>query len=86
MSFAEPIEDYADTPAGAVRHRFRAQDGGQPNDPIRAARIIVDAVSSDNAPLRIPLGPEAIDRIRAKLTAQLADLERWAPIGIATQF
>ncbi|GGB36189.1 short-chain dehydrogenase/reductase [Flexivirga endophytica] len=86
MTFADPIDGYAGTPAGVVRRRFRDQDGVQPNDPVRAARIIVDAVSDDSAPLRIPLGPEAIDRIRAKLTQQLEDLERWAPTGRDTRF
>lgn len=86
MNFAAPISDYAQTPAGVVRRRFRDQDGAQPNDPARAAKIIVDAVADQTSPLRIPLGPEAIDRIRAKLTAQLEDLERWAPTGIATRY
>lgn len=86
MHFADPIHDYAETPAGTVRRRFRDQDGVQPNDPARAAKIIIDAVSDETSPLRTPLGPEAIDRIRAKLTAQLEDLERWAPIGVGTQF
>jgi NAD(P)-dependent dehydrogenase (short-subunit alcohol dehydrogenase family) len=86
MSFAGPIADYAETPAGSLRQRFRAQDGVQPNDPARAAVIIADAVVDDSTPLRIPLGQEAIDRIRAKLTAQLEDLERWAPVGEATRY
>lgn len=86
MSFAQPIADYAQTPAGLLRHRFRDQDGRQPNDPARAAAIIVAAVSDPTTPLRLPLGPEAIDRIRAKLTDQLADLERWAPTGLDTRY
>lgn len=51
-----------------------------------AAAIIVAAVADPTTPLRLPLGPEAIDRIRAKLTGQLADLERWAPTGVATRY
>ncbi|WP_446663697.1 SDR family NAD(P)-dependent oxidoreductase [Flexivirga sp. B27] len=86
MDFAEPIADYEQTPAGALRGRFRGQDGVQPNDPARAAAIIVDAVSDGDTPLRIPLGPEAIDRIRTKLTAQLDDLDRWEPVGRRTRF
>lgn len=86
MAFAQPIEDYAETPAGAVRRRFREQDGVQPNDPVRAAEIIVDAVLDDASPLRIPLGPEAIDRIRAKLTAQLAELDSWERTGADTRY
>ena len=86
MTVAEPIADYRDTPAGALRERFFAQDGVQPNDPARAAALIVAAVADETSPLRLPLGPEAVDRIRVKLTNQLADLERWAPTGIDTRF
>lgn len=86
MSFAEPIADYADTPVGRLRENFPRQDGVQPNDPARAARLIADAVDSPNAPLRLPLGLEAIDRIREKLTEQLADLETWAPTGRETGY
>lgn len=86
MTFAQAIDDYAATPAGVLRHRFREQDGTQPNDPARAAAIIVDLVGRGDAPLRLPLGPEAVERIRTKLAAQLADLERWAPTSMSTRF
>jgi len=86
MTFAEPIADYGDTPAGALRERFSAQDGVQPNDPARAAAAVIAAVGDERSPLRLPLGPEAVDRIRAKLTGQLADLERWAPVAVDTRF
>ncbi|WP_253272739.1 SDR family NAD(P)-dependent oxidoreductase [Arsenicicoccus sp. oral taxon 190] len=86
MAFSTPLAAYAGTPAGALRERFREQDGRQPNDPRRAASIIVRAVDDPDAPLRLPLGPEAVDRIRDKLTRQLADLERWAPTGRLTRF
>jgi len=82
MTFADPIADYRDTPAGALRERFSAQDGVQPNDPARAAAAIIAAVDDEKSPLRLPLGAEAVDRIRAKLTNQLADMERWTPADV----
>ncbi len=75
MRVSTPIADYADTPAGALRAGMAAQDGMQPGDPVRAAAAIVDAVEDPDSPLRLPLGARAVDRIRAKLTAQLADLD-----------
>ena len=63
----EPIDAYATGPAGVLRSRFALQDGVQPNDPRRAAAIILDVIDTPRPPLRLPLGPEAIDRIRAKL-------------------
>ncbi|HKS45446.1 MAG TPA: oxidoreductase [Amycolatopsis sp.] len=86
MTFADPIPDYAETPAGALRARFRAQDGRQPNDPARAAAIIIDMVSADRAPLRVPLGPEAVRRIREKLQRQLAELDQWESTLVDTRY
>ncbi|HWN36669.1 MAG TPA: oxidoreductase [Pseudonocardia sp.] len=86
MCFAEPIDDYRDTPAGTLRARFSAQDGVQPNDPVRAAEAIITAVRDPSSPLRLPLGPEAVDRIRAKLRNQLADLEAWEKLSRDTRY
>ena len=86
MEFADPITDYRDTPAGALRERFSAQDGVQPNDPARAVAAIIGAVNDERSPLRLPLGPEAVDRIRQKLRQQLADLERWEAVSIDTRY
>jgi NAD(P)-dependent dehydrogenase (short-subunit alcohol dehydrogenase family) len=86
MTFAQPIDDYRDTPAGALRARFRDQDGLQPNDPARAAAIILDTVTDDHAPLRLPLGPEAVGRIREKLQRQLADLDQWESTVVDTRY
>ena len=86
MHFAEPIDDYRDTPAGTLRGRFSAQDGVQPNDPVRAAEAIITAVRDPSSPLRLPLGPEAVDRIRAKLRNQLADLEAWEKLSRDTRY
>jgi hypothetical protein len=86
MTFATAIADYQDTPAGTLRTRFRAQDGNQPNDPVRAAEAIITLVDRPDAPLRLPLGPEAVTRIRSKLTAQLADLDAWAELSLNTRY
>ncbi|MEW2504736.1 oxidoreductase [Amycolatopsis sp. NPDC047767] len=86
MTFADPIADYADTPAGRLRSHFSAQDGHQPNDPARAAAAILTLVDTPDAPLRLPLGPEAVTRIRAKLEKQLADLAEWEAVALDTRY
>lgn len=81
MARATPIPDYEDGPAGALR--ARDGHGKQPGDPVRAVEAIINAVHSPSAPLRLPLGRSAVERIRAKLTGQLADLEACAEVAIA---
>ncbi|WP_212753550.1 SDR family NAD(P)-dependent oxidoreductase [Enemella dayhoffiae] len=83
---AEPLEAYQNSPAGELRRNFGNQRGKQPNDPARAARAILEAVADPTSPLRLPLGPESVARIRGKLTGQLADLERWADRSIDTRY
>lgn len=86
IGWAAPLDAYAGTPAGLLRARFAGQHGHQPNDPVRAAQIILGAVDDPASPLRLPLGPEAVDRIRAKLTGQLDDLDRWESVGRDTRY
>ncbi|RNL85306.1 hypothetical protein EFW17_09525 [Halostreptopolyspora alba] len=77
---------YTTTPAGRLRQRFAEQDGRQANDPVRAARVILRAVEDPESPLRLPLGPEAIDRIREKITGQAEDLDSYETLARDTRF
>lgn len=86
MHHATPIAAYAETSAGRMRDRFAAMDGRQPNDPDKAALAILAAVEDPTSPLRLPLGPDTVDRINDKLTGQLADVERCAEVARATLY
>jgi NAD(P)-dependent dehydrogenase (short-subunit alcohol dehydrogenase family) len=74
IRFAQPIDDYEPI-VGPAREALAAIDGNQPGDPAEAARAIVECVHSPDPPLRLPLGEIAVEGIRDKLTAQLAELE-----------
>lgn len=86
MAFAEPLADYAQTAAGIVRKNFAQNDGNQPNDPVKAAAAVVRLVNTPDGPLRLPLGPEAVGRIREKLAKQLADIESWEAVALDTRY
>lgn len=86
MEFSEAIEDYRETPAGRLRAHFSQQHGRQPNDPRRLAEAVIRMVDEPDAPLRLPLGPEAVNRIRDKLHRQLADLEKWEKLSVDTRY
>ena len=69
------IDDYLAT-AGVVRSSLRAVSGKQPGDPVRAAKAIVNAVASGQAPHRLLLGNDAfvgamskLDELRKDFTA-----------------
>ena len=79
------IEAYRGT-VGATRAYVSREDGAQRGDPAKPARVIADAVSADTAPLRLPLGGDAIDAIRAKLESVAADVTRSEAAARATTF
>lgn len=79
------IEGYAET-AGRARSDLPGRIGRQPGDPVRGARAIITAVTSDDPPLHLVLGKVAIDRVHAKLQALRADLDRWMSVSLSTDF
>jgi NAD(P)-dependent dehydrogenase (short-subunit alcohol dehydrogenase family) len=90
MRFAAPNPAYAGTPAGLLRERMSAQDGNQPGDPVRAARAIVDVVhgglGGEQAPLRLPLGDNAVRRIGVRLRERLVELDGIADLARSTDY
>lgn len=70
---APVMPEYEDTPAGDVRRAIASGDFGLPNDPQKIANAIVDLVESGATPLRLPLGSDTYDDIRASLVARLAE-------------
>jgi NAD(P)-dependent dehydrogenase (short-subunit alcohol dehydrogenase family) len=71
---------YADT-VGLTRAAVDAMDGTQPGDPAKAAAAIQAALASDSAPLRLPLGADAVDAITAALDRRRDDLVAWEAIS-----
>ena len=82
---AEAIEDYADT-AGLRRKENDTIDGRQPGDPVRAAQAILQVVASDNPPLRLLLGSDALRRAEGELVGQRADIDAWVDVTHSTDF
>ena len=79
------IEDYSDT-AGARISTIQGYSGHQPGDPSKAAKAIIKVVNSDNPPLRLPLGPVAIEAIRKKLISVEEDIDEWEKVAMDTSF
>ncbi|SMY13095.1 oxidoreductase [Brevibacterium jeotgali] len=82
---AEPIGDYADT-AGLRRKENATTDGRQPGDPARAAQAILQVVASDDPPLRLLLGSDALRRAEGELVGQRADIDAWVDVTRSTEF
>lgn len=85
LEFAEPSETYRD-PLAAVRADMAGADGAQEGDPARAAEIIVSLAHSDEVPLRLPLGREAVERISGAYRRGVDEVERWAETARSADF
>jgi len=85
LEFTESSEVYGELLA-AVRADMAGADGRQEGDPVRAAEIIVSIAHSDEVPLRLPLGREAVDRISGAYRRGLAEVERWAETARSADF
>ncbi|MEU4107405.1 SDR family oxidoreductase [Streptomyces sp. NPDC027717] len=73
LDTAPPMPEYADTPAGEIRRALSDGAFVLPNDPERIAQAMIDLADSDAAPLRLPLGSDTYDDVRASLVARLAE-------------
>jgi NAD(P)-dependent dehydrogenase (short-subunit alcohol dehydrogenase family) len=82
---APAIEAYAET-VGATRAYIEREDGRQAGDPAKAAAAILAALDADEPPLRLALGGDAVDGIRAKHERSRAELARWEDLARATAF
>ncbi|MFZ6183167.1 oxidoreductase [Nannocystis pusilla] len=79
------MDAYAGT-VGAMRSWVTQTHGEQGGDPARAARAIVDVVGRSAVPLRLPLGGDAVDQIRAKLARIAADVDHAEALARSTDF
>ena len=75
LDTAPVMPEYENTPAGDVRRALAGGDFALPNDPAKIARAMIDLVDGGTTPLRLPLGPDTYDDIRASLVARLAEHE-----------
>jgi NAD(P)-dependent dehydrogenase (short-subunit alcohol dehydrogenase family) len=71
----KPVEDY-----------LYGSDGKQPGDPAKAAQVMIDAIESDDPPLRLVLGADSIGLWESKQASVNADIARWRQRSEATAF
>ncbi|RKQ86180.1 short-subunit dehydrogenase [Solirubrobacter pauli] len=85
LRWSTPLPDYAEV-IGPPRAALEAGHGRQPNDPARGAAAILAAVTRDEPPLHLPLGPEAFDWIREYFAERVNALSAVRPLGLDTAY
>ncbi|GAA2157639.1 SDR family NAD(P)-dependent oxidoreductase [Kitasatospora kazusensis] len=77
--------DYEET-VGAMNRYRQENNGTQPGDPARAARVIIDALGQDDPPRRLLLGAQAVTAALASGEARAQEARRWAGASAAADF
>jgi NAD(P)-dependent dehydrogenase (short-subunit alcohol dehydrogenase family) len=85
LDFADTSQTYRDILAD-VRADMAGADGRQEGDPAKAAQIIVSLAHSEEVPLRLPLGAEAVQRVTATYQRGLDEVAQWAELARSADF
>jgi NAD(P)-dependent dehydrogenase (short-subunit alcohol dehydrogenase family) len=77
------IEAYHDS-VGKVRGFIGQLNGNQPGDPVKLARVITRLAESENPPLHLPIGKDAIAAFRTKTISMQKEVDEWETISAST--
>jgi NAD(P)-dependent dehydrogenase (short-subunit alcohol dehydrogenase family) len=80
---AAEIGAYQET-AGATRRMTDQLLDAEPNDPVQGAAAILKALDSEDPPLRLVLGNDAVDGVRDHHNALLAEVTAWESLSRST--
>jgi NAD(P)-dependent dehydrogenase (short-subunit alcohol dehydrogenase family) len=83
-SVSTSIDDYA-AAADFVRRYQQMKHGKQPNDPAKFGPALCRLVEATAPPLRLPLGVEAVERLRSQMASVTAELDQWQELSFSTR-
>ena len=77
------LDAYQET-VGAVRAYAGQLHGNQPGDPVKLAAVIVKLAASENPPLHLPVGSDAVKNLREKIAQISREVEEWESVSTGT--
>lgn len=82
----QTIAAYEDNPVGKFRGFMDQIAGKQPNDPQRGAEAILKLVASENPPLHLALGEDAVAVMERKMASMKSDIDAWREVSVSVVF
>jgi NAD(P)-dependent dehydrogenase (short-subunit alcohol dehydrogenase family) len=79
------ISDY-DALFEPIRQARQAKSGKQAGDPSKAAQVLLRIVTSQNPPVHLLLGTDAVTLVREKIEALKNEIAEWEEISRSTDF
>jgi NAD(P)-dependent dehydrogenase (short-subunit alcohol dehydrogenase family) len=82
---ARELPEYAAI-TGQMRRQISGVNGQQPGDPAKLVQAVRSVIEADNPPLRLLLGPDAVEIAEQKMTERRSELESWRSLSVSTNF
>jgi short-subunit dehydrogenase len=79
------IADY-DSMFDPIRKAREEKSGRQAGDPVRAAQVLLKLLATDNPPVHLLLGSDALKLVREKLDSLASEIAAWEEVTLATDF
>jgi NAD(P)-dependent dehydrogenase (short-subunit alcohol dehydrogenase family) len=83
VSTRDRIDSYAAT-VGAMRDFAADANHAQPGDPLKLADALLKLADSDQPPVRLQLGSDTVQRVRAKNQFVEKELTEWLDVALST--
>ncbi|MFS2163924.1 oxidoreductase [Variovorax sp. Varisp62] len=81
-----PVIEAYQPVVGATREFAHSMHNTQAGDPRKAAVAIAKALEAEHTPLRLQLGGDSVDAVRAHAQALLKEMEAWEAVSRSTDF
>jgi NAD(P)-dependent dehydrogenase (short-subunit alcohol dehydrogenase family) len=79
------LDAYKDT-VGTIRVGVGHLDGNQPGDPVKLAQLLVKIANTENPPLHLPIGKDAIVSFRTKTEQMAKEVDEWEALSVGTAY
>ena len=83
LDAAPVMPEYEETPAGDVRRAVASGKFALPSDPEKVTQAMIDMIEDGTVPLRLPLGSDTYEHIRAALVARLAEHDAHYDVAVS---
>jgi NAD(P)-dependent dehydrogenase (short-subunit alcohol dehydrogenase family) len=77
------LDAYNDT-VGYVRAAVSQLDGNQPGDPLKLAQVILQLANTENPPLHLPIGKDAVASFKTKTAQMTKEVAEWEEVSGST--
>ncbi|MEN0053410.1 MAG: oxidoreductase [Mucilaginibacter sp.] len=79
------LDAYQET-VGHIRGIITHVDGNQPGDPSKLAQVIIKLAASENPPIHLPIGSDAVASFRTKTEQAGKEVDEWESVSNSTDY